>query len=129
MLEPSVVREGIMGFESFRVELSDGNAKYDEANEAIWKLPHVEFDHHSVPMLGSTLYFSYDKKQTIEIELMDSPVRVSCRFTLSHPPSVDAVFFALVRELMHRLGMKAKICDDVRAEDARSFSLVEFADF
>src|SRR5439155_19559741 len=53
----------------------------------------------------------------------------SCRFTLCHPPSVDSAFLGVVRELMFRLGMEAKICDDVRPEHSRSFSLAEFAEF
>lgn len=118
-----------MGFEAFRVELRGGRAKYGEADEAVQKLPHTKPDQHSVPMQGSTFYVIDDGQHAIELELMDSPVRLSCRFTLCHPPSVDSVFLGLVRELMIRLGMEAKICDDVRPEHSRSFSLHEFAEF
>src|SRR5438874_5377165 len=118
-----------MGFEAFRVELRGGRAQYHEADEAIRQLAHVNSDHHSVPMRGSTFYVMDDGWHAVELELMDSPVRVSCRFTLCHPPSVDSAFLGLVRELMLRLGMQARICDDVRPEHARSFALPEFADF
>jgi hypothetical protein len=118
-----------MGFEAFRVELRGGRAKYGEANEAVRKLPHIKPDHHSVPMQGSTFYVIDDGQHAIELELMDSPVRLSCRFTLCHPPSVDSVFLGLVRELMTRLGMEVKICDDVRPEHSHAFSLHEFAAF
>src|SRR5262249_51002461 len=118
-----------MGFEAFRVELRGGRATYREADEAIRKLPHVKSDNHSVPLQGSTFYVFDDGPHVIELELMDTPVRLSCRFTLCHPPSVDAVFLGLVRELMDRLGMAAKICDDVRPEHAHPFAVNEFAQF
>jgi hypothetical protein len=60
--------------------------------------------------------------------LKDAPVRVSCRFTLCHPAAVDAAFLRLAHDLMGRLGMEADIFDYVRPEDARSFSLNEFAE-
>src|SRR5438128_10385699 len=80
-------------------------------------------------MQGLTFYVFDDGQHSIELELMDSPVRLSCRFTLCHPASVDSVFVGLVRDLMIRLGMEAKICDDVRPEDSHAFSLHEFAEF
>jgi hypothetical protein len=118
-----------VGFEAFRVELRGGRATYGEVDEAVRRLPHIEPDRHSVPTQGSTFYVMDEGQHAIELELMDSPVRLSCRFTLCHPPSVDAVFLGLVRELMIRLGMGAKICDDVRPEHSRAFSLNEFAEF
>jgi hypothetical protein len=118
-----------MGFEAFRVELRGTRATCKETNEVVRKLPHVKPDEQSVPTQGSTFYVIDDGQHAIEVELLDSPVRLSCRFTLCHPPSVDAVLLGLVRELMGRLGMEAKICDDVRPEDSRSFSVHEFAAF
>jgi len=70
-----------------------------------------------------------DRRRVIEIELMDSPVRLSCRFTLCHPPSVDAAFLGLVREMMTRLGMEVKICEDVLPEHAPAFSLGRYEEF
>lgn len=118
-----------MGFESFRVELRGGRANYPEAMEAIRKRPHVKLDPQSPPMKGSTFYVVDDGQHVIEVELKDAPVRVSCRFTLCHPPSVDSVFLDLLRELMLRLVMEAWICDDVRPEDAHPFSLTHYAEF
>lgn len=118
-----------MGFETFRVELRGERADYGEAAAAVRELPQVRPDRHSLSTGGSTYYLYEDERHAIELELLAAPVRLSCRFTLCHPPSVDAVFLGLVRELMARLGMKAKICDDVRPEHARCFSLDEFADF
>lgn len=118
-----------MGYEAFRVEIRGGRARYAEVDQAIRKLPHARPDQHSVPTRGSTFYVIDDGQHTIEVELMDSPVRLSCRFTLCHPPSVDSVFLGLVRELMIRLGMEVKICDDVSPEHSHFFSIGEFAEF
>jgi len=118
-----------MGFESFRVELRGGRANYAEAKETIRKHPHVKLDQQSPPVKGSTFYVVDDGRHLIETELKDVPVRISCRFTLCHPPTVDSVFLNLVRELMTRLGMEAWICDDVRPEDAHPFSLAHYAEF
>jgi len=53
---------------------------------------------------------------------------VSCRFTLCHPESIDSVFLALVGELMSRLGMEARICDDVLPHHTQGFSIVKFSE-
>ena len=118
-----------MGFETFRVELRCGNAKFHEVDEAVRKFPHSGPDQQCTPMQGSAFYLINDGQHVIEVELMDAPVKLSARFTLCHPPSVDSAFLGFMREMMVRLGMEAKICDDVRAEHARSYSLDEFADF
>jgi hypothetical protein len=117
-----------MGFETFRVELRGGRTDFGEADEAIRKLPHIKPDRQSALIPGGAYYLYNDGQHAIELEL-DASVRLSCRFTLCHPPSVDAVFLGLVRDLMTRLGMEAMICDDVRPEHARSYSLGDFADF
>ena len=118
-----------MGFETFRVELRGGSASYREADEAVRVLPHAEPDQDSVPTQGSRFYLIHGVKHAIELELMDAPVKLSCRFTLCHPPTIDAVFLDLVKELMDRLGMEARICDDLRPEHARPYSLEEFTEF
>ena len=118
-----------MGFEHFQVVLSGGQAKYHEVDETVKKLPHIKPDQDPVPLRGSTFYVIHNGQHAIELELMDEPVRLSCRFTLCHPASVDLVFLGLLRELIGRLGMAAMICDDVTPAHSRSFSLGEFPDF
>ena len=118
-----------MGFETFRVELRAGKAKFGEADEAVRKLPNIKPDPDSLPSKGSTYYLFEDGRHAIELELMDAPVRLSCRFTLRHPPSVDAVFMGLVRDLMDRLGMEARICDDGPAEQSGPYSIHDFSEF
>lgn len=111
-----------MGFEHFQVELRGGRATFSEAHSAVLRLPHVRPDGESIPMKGAKYYIINDGQHAIEVEVMESPVRLSCRFTLCHPRSVDSAFLGIVRELMMQLGMEAKICDDVRPEQARPFS-------
>jgi hypothetical protein len=118
-----------MGLESFRVELHGGQASYREVEETIRTHPHARLDPQSPPLTGSTFYLIDDGRHVLEVELRDAPVRISCRFTLCHAPSVDAVFLDLIRQWMLRLGMEVCICDDVRPEDAHPFSLANFADF
>jgi hypothetical protein len=77
-----------MGFEAFRVELRGGPATYQEVDEAVRQLPHIHRDHQSVPLKGSTYYLLKDGQHVVEIEIRDAPVKLSCRFTLCHPPSV-----------------------------------------
>lgn len=91
--------------------------------------PQVKLDRQSPQTKGSTFYIVEDGWHVIEMELKDAPVRISCRFTLCHPTSIDSVFLELVHELMFLFGMEAWICDDVRPEDAHSFSLTEFGEF
>src|SRR5437762_13794334 len=118
-----------MGFESFRVELRGGRKTYRGASEAIREVDHLTIDPDSIRTLGSMFFLLNDGNHVVEIELMDSPVKLSCRFTLCHPPSIDAVFLRLVKQLMTLLGMEARICDDVPPEHAHSFSVDDFDDF
>ena len=118
-----------MGFESFRVELRGGAARPLDADETIRGLPHAKPDLGSVPLRGSAFYVFDDGKHIVEVERKDFPVKLSCRFTLCHPPSVDAYFLDIVRELMLRLGMEVTICDDVRPEHAQWYPLARFAEF
>lgn len=112
-----------MGFESFRVELQGGSATYQEANATIRNLPHISPDQHSIPTHGSSYFLWRDGQHVVELELKDTPVRLSCRFTLCHAPSVDLAFLELVRELMARLGMSVRICDDVSPDHSQAFPL------
>jgi hypothetical protein len=118
-----------MGFESFRVELGGGTASAEEVSETLRRTPHCKPDADSFPLQGSTYYLIDDSRHVFELELRDSPVRLSCRFTLCHPPSVDTAFLSLVCELMVRLGMDVSICDDVRPEHTHPFSVAAFDEF
>src|SRR5437016_4365865 len=77
-----LVRECVMGFEHFRVELRGGRTTYAEAVETIRRLPHIKPDHDSIPLPRSTYFLMDSGTHVIELELMDAPVYVSCRFTL-----------------------------------------------
>ena len=102
-----------MSFESFRVELRGGSSTFQQADEAVRLLRNAVVDRESIASSGSTHYTVEDGRHVIEVEVARSPVCVSCRFTLSHPPSVDTAFLNLIRELMMPLGMNAYVCDDV----------------
>lgn len=118
-----------MGFESFQVKLRGGNGTPQEVDEAIAAMEHVVNDDDSAFVSGSNYYLLKDSRHAIEIELVPEPLRLSCRFTLCHPPSVDAAFLELVRRFMQRFGMHARICDDVSPDHDRNFSLAEFDEF
>jgi hypothetical protein len=118
-----------MGFEAFRVELRGGRATSWTAYETVRQFAQTQPDPYSLPTEGATYYLVQDGRHVLEVEIADSPVKVSCRFTLCHPPSVVPFFLGLVRELMARLGMEAKICDDVRPEHSGAFSFEEFPAF
>lgn len=118
-----------MGFESFRVELRGGQATRLEAAEVVRTLPHVTLDTKAILTQGSTCYRMDDGQHVIEIELLDAPVRLSCRFTLCHEASVDSAFLSLLGTLMAGLVMEARICDDVRPEHAQSYSFANFTEF
>src|ERR1051326_4863514 len=118
-----------MGFESFRVELSGGRASFCEVDVSIRELPHMQSDPDSIATPGSIYYVMRDGRHVMELELRDSPIRLSCRFTLCHPASVDSTFLNLIRQLMTGLGMAVRICDDVRPEHTRLFSPNEFHEF
>lgn len=117
-----------MGFESFQVELCGGQVSHAQANEAVAKLPHARPDPDALSTPGATYYTLEDGSHVIEVEVSPLPTRVSCRFTLCHPPSVEAALLGALRELMGGLGMEARICDEVLPEDAGWFKAARFAD-
>jgi hypothetical protein len=118
-----------MGFQSFRVELNGGSATHEQANAMIRALCHVKPDDGLIRRKEYAYYLLDDGRHKIEMQLVDDPVRLSCRFTLCHPPSVDSAFLSLIRELMERLGMDVRICDDVEPEHEHPFSIDEFTQF
>jgi hypothetical protein len=118
-----------MGFESIRVELRGGPATFSQVNEFVRQRPNVKPDTDGIRTPGSTFYTVEDGLHVIEVEVMASPITVSCRFTLCHPPSVDFAFLELVRELMAGLGMEAGICDDIGPEHSHWSSIAEFTEF
>jgi hypothetical protein len=118
-----------MGFESFRVELRGGAASYEQADEVVRRLPDARPDGDAIRTRGSTFYTVEDGRHVIEVEVAAAPVRVSCRFTLCHPASVDNAMLAMVHELMTRLGMSLRICDNTRPEHAVAFSADQFLEF
>jgi hypothetical protein len=118
-----------MGFESFRVELRGGTASYSPADEFIRRLPHSKPDAEAMSSRGSSFYTLEDGSHVIEVEVAAAPVRISCRFTLCHPPSVDSAFLDLVRDLMTHLEMEARVCDDIRPGDLQAFPVTRFSEF
>ncbi|MBI1832877.1 MAG: hypothetical protein HYR84_15670 [Planctomycetes bacterium] len=118
-----------MGFESFRVELDGGKPTMQEAANAITALDHAVRDKEAEMMPSSRCFLVRDLGQAIELELTGPPASISCRFTLCHPPSVDAVFLDLVKALMQRLNVCANICDGVTPEDGQAFTLERFDEF
>lgn len=118
-----------MGFESFRVELAGGPATFEQAAEAVRRLPRVRPDPGTGLWPDSRYYLFDDGRHVIEIEVAPRPVSVSLRFALCHPPSVDAALIELVRQLFDRLGMEARICEDVPSGEAQSFSADRLSEF
>ncbi len=118
-----------MSFESFRIELRGSTASIAEADLAVRGYPFTRRDNESIGSKTSGFYIVDDGSHIIEIEVADNPVKLSCRFTLCHPSSVDAAFLNLARDLQSRLAMNAFICDDIRPEHAHAFSRDEFPEF
>jgi hypothetical protein len=98
-------------------------------DEFVRRLPHAKPDAEAIASEGSHFYTLEDGFHVIEVEVADFPLKVSCRFTLCHPPSIDSAFLGVVRILMTHLGMEARICDDVRPEDSQWFSVARFPEF
>lgn len=115
-----------MGLESFQVELRGGGASALDARTAVQRLDNACPDDWALSATGSSYYLVRDAHHVFEVEVTDAPVRVSCRFTLSHPASVDDEFLNLVRTLMKWLGMTARICDD---GGPGAYSIAEFPAF
>ena len=115
-----------MGFENFNVMLEGGETATQDALDVIEGLQGVTRDGESEWTPESRCYLYRDGQHAIELEVLGSPERVSCRFTLCHPASVDVVFVDFVRKLMKSLRMQVQICDD---DLTAAFSLDRFDEF
>ena len=69
-------------------------------------------DTNAMKTSGSDYYIVDDGTHKIELEVTESRGRISCRFTLCHPPTIDAAFIGLIRELVERMDLRARICSD-----------------
>lgn len=118
-----------MGIESFQVMLRGGPATWTKAHDAIRQLQQIAVDREALATKESSYFVMNDGRHVIEIELMQSPLEISCRFTLCHPPSVDKAFLEVVRLLVDSLRMEVVICDDVQLEHAHPYSLSQFQEF
>jgi hypothetical protein len=121
------LEENNMGFESFGVSLEGGRVTADEAIRVIDSLDGVSREDGFTT--GSTYFLARDGRHAIELELMHTPVWLSCRFTLCHPPSVDSAFLQCVKQLMEKLDMRVEIRDDVTPEHSQPYSLDRFNEF
>ena len=112
-----------MGFESFRVELV-GDTPAARVREAVRALPGVEPDPDGGLLPGD--YFRVrDGRHVIELHLSDVGQRLSVRFSLANPASVDAAFLDVARHLMTHAGLRVRVLTDVATE----FTLAEFDQF
>ena len=142
-----------MGFESVQVELANEpgsraessdpiryRAKHDAGqlfpspgetalNEIVRLLPGAKPDSMAMVLPGSTCYLIEDGSHVFEIEIVTSPPRVSCRFTLCHPPSVDEAFLKLLHQLMDRLNLRARISEATLPEQCGWYSIASFSSF
>lgn len=118
-----------MSFESFRVELRGGSSTFEQTDDLVRLLPNAIVDCEAIGTADSTHYTVEDGLHVIEVEVATSPVRASCRFTLSHPPSVDSAFLNLASKLMLQLGMNAFVCDDVPMQPPSGFPIGQFDEF
>jgi hypothetical protein len=117
-----------MGFESFQIILR-GERTRREAEETLHSLPGVVPDPSGGFLRSSTYFVMNDGPHSIEMEVDDAAgLRISCRFILSHPPTIDVVFIAFVCELMGRLGLEATAVEAPEAEPAWTFRPGECAD-
>jgi hypothetical protein len=121
--------EAVMGVESFQVTLEGGHADRTELDAALRAIAGMRLDPLPAFTPASTNYLFDDGSHIVELQLDDTPVRVSCRFALCHPDTIDSAFIGLVRLLMDRSGMDATIRDDVRPEHERPFPPADFAEF
>lgn len=118
-----------MGFESFRVSLQGGTHTFAEICDHLDSMKHVRIDDQGLCVPPSRYFVMEDGQHVIEIEVSRSPVAISCRFTLCHPPSVDTALLDLLRSLMATLGMTVTIRDDVKPGHTHPFCLADFANF
>ncbi len=118
-----------MGFESFGVELRGGSATVATVREVVRRLPNTSLDPDAIRSEGASHFAFNDGAHLIELEVAGEPSRISCRFTLSHPTSVDAAFFELIRRLMSELAMMARVRDTTPADAREWFSLDSFGEF
>ena len=118
-----------MGFESFRVELRGDANTFASKGTFLHHFPSAKPDPEALPYPGSAFFVVDDGLHILEIEVSESPARLSVRFTLCHPESIVEAFLRLLRDLMAVFQMSAKIRDDVRPEHSDWYSAARYDEF
>ncbi len=118
-----------MGFESFNVRLLENQASFSEAVDAIMDIENAAREEDAEFTTTEKCFLIRGDDHAIELEVMGEPASISCRFTLCHPATIDDAFLAHMRDLMEKLDMRVKICDDVTPEHEHAYSLERFDDF
>ncbi|MBY0232612.1 MAG: hypothetical protein K2W96_25305 [Gemmataceae bacterium] len=99
-----------MGFESFQAVLRGEPQPIEEIVSIIGSIPGLRDDPNPGWHRGSRYLLAEDERHLIEMEI--DADRVSCRFALCHPATVDDAFTGLLLELATRLGWRIDLLDD-----------------
>ncbi len=108
-----------MGVEDFQTVLICDNDRHDFITivEAIKSMPKASTDKKSKRLSEEEYFLVEDDDHLIEVEISDNKkkklVKVSCRFALCLPNSIDNIFCKFIREIGQQFKMIIKILDDV----------------
>ena len=122
-----------MGMECYLLRL-EGSNSMDHMESDLIRLRRMEPDSsYKTGSRGERYFVFRDGEHVIELEL--HPVsggrvtKVSMRFALCHPDSVDRVFVEIAAGLMTRRNLSATICEDLPSGTQRDYSRHEIDAF
>ncbi len=110
--------EGVMGAEEFQVVLRGDNENLEKIVDKLKEIPHLSVDKETRSLAKEVHFLINDGVHIIEIEVSyikksKGPIRISFRFALCHPHSIDDAFYSLLIGIGKKLNMNIEIIDEV----------------
>ncbi len=107
-----------MGAEDFQAILLSDNVQYDKVVETLRCIPNVDIDNESKRLADENYFVIDDGIHIIELEVSSRGkrkgyIKISCRFALCLPRSIDAVFYRLLRKIGKKFEMLIEVLDEV----------------
>ncbi len=123
-----------MGVEDFQVVIkyNGKNKEFNETIQFIKSCQNVFVDYDTKQISNEQYYIFDDSKHIIELEISQREaniIKISCRFAVCHPISIDNVFIELIIIIAKKLKSKIEILDETPNGDPYQFFYPEYEKF
>jgi len=123
-----------MGVEDFQVSITyNGKSnEFNELNQYLKSYQNIIADYKTKQISNEHYYIFNDGKYIIEFEVSlreMNLIKISCRFAVCHPASIDSLFEKLIMAIAKKLKAKIEILDETPNGDPYQFFYPNYDNF